>query len=282
MQVVYADVLVILNTYINFALLHLTSLISGISASRLRMLLSALLGGFYSLIILVDDIPTVLSFLLKAAVCALMTAIAFKVDGLRPYIKKTAAFLFVSFLFAGLMFALWIFIRPETMLYNNATVYFHFDTLTLLIATTVCYCVLRLMYFIIEKRAPKGHVYTLTVHINGRTVECRALLDSGNSLRDYFTSFPIIAVDRSLFGFIPKKIEDISAKLKPRYAPIATASGEGMMIILRPEKVRIQGIDCDFETKDVYIGLSEARIKNGDFEAILPFQIIQQGDGEYV
>lgn len=271
MQVVYADVLIILNTYVNFTLLHLTSLISSTGASRLRMLLSALFGGVYSLIILVDGIPAIASFLLKAAVCALMSAIAFGFKGLHPYIKRTAAFLFVSFLFAGVMFALWLLVKPETMLFNNATVYFQFDTVTLLVATTVCYGVLRLLYFIIEKRAPKGHIYNLTVSVDGRQVDCNALLDSGSSMKDYFTSLPIIAVDRSLFKFIPKKIEDIPSYLKPRYAPIATVSGEGMMIIFRPEQVRIRGVDCDFVTKDVYIGLSETKIKNGDFQAVLPY-----------
>lgn len=272
MQVVYADVLIILNTYVNFALLRLTSLISSDGANRLRLLLSALFGGVYSLIILVD-IPQWLALFLKTAICSLMTLIAFGYGGLRPYIKKTATFLFVTFLFAGVMFALWLFLRPDTMLFNNATVYFGFDTMTLLIATSVCYVLLRFMYFIIEKRAPKGYIYRLTVYIDGTQIVCDALLDSGNALKDYFTSLPIIAVDKSLFGFLPEKVEDIPPKYKPRYIPVNTVSGDGMMLIIRPNKVKISGAGGTFETENVLVGLSETKIKNGDFQAILPYTI---------
>lgn len=276
MQVVYADVLIILNTYVNFALLRLSSLISGANVSRLRLLLSALLGGVYSLIILVDDIPEVLSLFLKLAVSALMTLIAFGYKSFLMYAKRFSAFIFVSFLFAGLMFALWIFVRPDTMLYNNATVYFQFDTLTLLITTTVCYTILRVMCLIIDRKSPKGHIYEITVYMADEKVTCRALLDSGNSLKDYFTSLPIVTVDSSKLSFISNDIEKIPPELKPRYVPINTVSGDGLLLTVRPEKVRIKGVGCDFETRDLLIGICNSRIKNGDFDAVLPYEISDQ------
>lgn len=274
MQVVYVDVLIILNTYVNFALLRLAALISGSEVKRLRLLFSSLLGGVYSLIILADDIPTALSLFLKCAVGALMVAVAFGFKSASSYIKRLGSFLFVTFLFAGLMFALWIFVKPETMLYNNTTVYFQFDTLTLLVATTACYVVLRCLYFIVERKAPKGHIYEITVYIDGNEISCRALLDSGNSLRDHFTSLPIIAVDRTLFDFFPNDISKIPTALKPRYVPINTVSGDGLLLTVRPEKVRIRGVGCDFETKELLIGLSDSKIKNGDFEAVLPYETV--------
>lgn len=276
MQVVYADVLIILNTYVNFALLRLASLITGSNASRLRILLSALFGGVYSLIILADGVPPWLSLLLKAAATALMTLIAFGYKNFLSYAKRFSAFLFASFLFAGLMFALWVFVKPETMVYNNATVYFGFDTMTLLIATTACYAVLRVLCLAMEKKAPKGHIYEITVYIAGRAVKLNALLDSGSSLRDFFTALPIIAVDGSEFGFLPDSITEMPSDLKPRLVPINTVSGDGTMLTVRPDRVRIRGVGCDFETKDLLIGLSRSKIKNGDFEAVLPYGIMEQ------
>ncbi|MDD6021900.1 MAG: sigma-E processing peptidase SpoIIGA [Acutalibacteraceae bacterium] len=280
MQVVYADVLIILNTYVNFALLRLAAVISGAGVNRLRLFLSALAGGVYSLVIFVDSMPAALSFALKIAVSALMVLIAFGYKNFAVYAKKFAAFFFVSFLFAGLMFALWIFVRPQTMLFNNQTVYFQFDTLTLLIATTVCYVLLRVICFITEKRAPKGHIYEITVCIMERSVTCNALLDSGSTLKDCFTSLPVIAADRSLFDFIPEDISEIPKKLRPRYIPLNTVSGDGAMLAVRPDKVRIRGVNCDFETSELFIGLSAAKIKNGDFEAVLPYEILEQREGK--
>ncbi len=275
MQVVYADVLIILNTYVNFALLRLASLISSANASRIRLLISALTGGVYSLIILVDGIPDAVSVLLKIAVSVLMTLIAFGYNNFHMYAKRVLSFIFVSFLFAGSMFALWIFVRPDTMLYNNATVYFQFDTMTLLIATTVCYAILRFICLIIDRKAPKGYIYDLTVYIDDKTVSCKALLDSGNTLKDYFTSLSIVTVDSTKFSFIPNDIEKIPPHLKPRYVPVNTVSGDSVMLTVKPERVRIKGINCDFETKDLLIGLSYSKIKNGDFDAVLPYETVQ-------
>ena len=50
--VIYADVLFILNTYINYAILTLTALFLHVTPSRLRLLCGAVLGGACSLIIL--------------------------------------------------------------------------------------------------------------------------------------------------------------------------------------------------------------------------------------
>lgn len=275
MQIVYVDVLIILNTYVNFALLRLTSFICSANANKLRLLLSALIGGIYSLIILVDNISEFASVLIKIVACIFMTFVAFGYNGIYVFTKRTLTFLFVSFVFAGLMFGLWLFVNPNTMFYNNTTVYFGFDTATLLIATTVCYIILRLICLIIDKKAPKGHIYEVTVHIDSRTVVCKALLDSGNTLKDYFTSFPIVTSDKTKFDFIPDEIDKINPQLKPRYVPVTTVSGDGLLLTVRPERVHIKGINCDFETKNMLLGLSKAKIKNGDFDAVLPYEAVQ-------
>lgn len=275
-MVIYADVLIILNTYINFILLRLTGYFIGADISRLRLFSGALFGGLYSLVILVDGMPDWLSLIFKISVSVLIVLISFRQYNFLSFVKSFLTFFSVSFVFAGLMLAIWIFVSPDTMMYNNGTVYFGFDTMTLLVITMVCYVVLRLIYFFIERRTDKGSLFYVEIYVPGETVKCRALSDSGNSLRDCFTALPVILVsEEKVKGLLNCKDEETKKALKVRYIPFSTIGGNGVIPVFRPEKVRIYGVGCDFETKDVLIGQSVTKIRNGEFEALLPCDILK-------
>ena len=280
MQTVYADVLIILNTYVNFALLKLCSFITKNEANRLRLLISSLIGGVYSLIILLEEINPILLMLSKLIISAIMVLTAYKIISLKGFLRCTAALFISSFVFAGLMFALWLFASPAGMVFGNGTVYFRFDTLTLLIATAVSYAVLRVIFLLSERHTPKGSIYDLEIEFSGETVKCKGLSDSGSSLKDWFTSLPVILVSNDKLKNIPSDInmlsDEMRNELKARYITCATAAGESLILIFKPEKVRIKGVDQNFETDKVYIGISREKIKNGEFEAIIPYDFLKE------
>ena len=280
MQTVYADVLIILNTYVNFALLKLCSFITKNEANRLRLLVSALIGGVYSLIILLEEINPILLLLSKLTVSVIMVLTAYKIMSLKGFLRITATLFISSFVFAGLMFAIWLFISPAGMFFGNGTVYFGFDTLTLLIVTAVSYAVLRVIFLFSERHTPKGSIYDLEIDFLGQTVKCKGLSDSGSSLKDWFTSLPVILVSHEKLKNIPNDINMISdemrSKLKVRCITFTTAGGESLILVFRPEKVRIKGIDQDIETDRVYIGISREKIRNGEFEAIIPYELFKE------
>lgn len=274
-MVIYADVLIILNTYINFILLRLSGYFVGAEINRLRLFCGALSGGVYSLIILADGMPEWVSAALKIAVSVLIVIISFRQHNIRSFIRSFLSFYTVSFVFTGLMLALWIFVSPDTMMYNNGTVYFGFDTMTLLVTATVCYAILRVIYFFIEKRTARASLYNIEIYVFDEVIKCRALLDSGNSLRDYFTSLPVILVSEEKLEKILMDKSEEKEPLKTRYVPFSTVGGEGIIPVFRPNKVRIYSASCDFETSEVLIGQSKTKIKNGEFEAILPCDIAE-------
>ena len=273
-MVIYADVLIILNTYINFILLRLSGYFAGAEINRLRLFCGALLGGVYSLIILADGMPGWVSAGLKIAVSVLIVIISFRQHNIRSFIRSFLSFYTVSFVFAGLMLALWIFVSPDTMMYNNGEVYFGFDTMTLLVTATVCYAILRVIYFFIDKRTARASLYNIEIYALNEVIRCRALLDSGNSLRDYFTSLPVILVSGEKLEKLMSD-EGAAEALKIRYIPFSTVGGEGLIPVFRPQKVRIYSVSSDFETSEVLIGQSKTRIKNGEFEAVLPCDITE-------
>lgn len=271
MQTVYADVLIILNTYVNFALLRMTALIDRKNVKRLRIVLAALSGGIYSLIILCEDISSFTVFISKTAVSIIMVLISFGFSSLRGFLRSFAVFFGVSFTFAGLMLALWLFAAPAGMIFNNGTVYFSFDTMTLLTFTAVSYALVRIIFLFSERHSPKGSIYEIRITVNDAEIVCDALCDTGSSLKDWYTSLPVILIS-------PELTEGITEELleKARYIPASTAGGETLIKIFKPQRIHIKGVGCDIENAEAFIGISNTKIKNGEFRAVIPHSLIKE------
>lgn len=274
MQTVYADVLVILNTYVNFALLRLTAIIDRRHAGRLRVFLAALTGGVYSLIILCDGIGDAAVFLSRIAVSAIMVLISFGFPSLRGFLRSFAVFFGVSFVFAGLMLALWLFAAPDGMIFNNGTVYFGIDTMTLLILTAISYFTVRLIFLFAQRHTPRGSIYEIRITAGDTDIVCPALCDSGSSLCDWYTSLPVILISPELIEKIPESF--FANEAKTRYIPAETAGGSTLIKIFKAQKIHIKGIGFDEEVSDAYIGISNTPLKNGEFRAIIPHSLIRE------
>ena len=156
---IYADVLVVINIYITYGLLYLTSCFSSARLGRGRMLIASVVSGLYSLIIIVPDITDGIIGVSKLIFSLVLLRIAFGRVSRKQYIRLIPIFFCVNFAFAGIMLALWLFVAPRGMYYNNSIVYFDIDTVTLLILTFVCYAVLSLVHRFTQSRVPTDTVY---------------------------------------------------------------------------------------------------------------------------
>lgn len=136
---VYADVLIILNLFVNYFLLLGCKILLRREVKRARLLLGACVGAVYSLIIFALAVGSVLSVLLKLLVSVLITLCAFGYGGLKSFLSACGSLFGMSFVFGGLMFALWIFVSPNGMVYKNGAVYFNISLLFVCFATVICY-----------------------------------------------------------------------------------------------------------------------------------------------
>ncbi len=278
--IIYADVLFILNVYITYALLMLSALFLGLTPKRMRLLFAAVLGGFSSFLILIPELSAALLGLLRPVLCLVFSVVAFSYKGVKQLIRQTLIFLCVNFAFAGLMFALWYFVSPSAVYYNSGIVYFDIDALSLIIITAICYFVLKVFGSLTRLKTPKNTIYDVTLNIMGDEIPLRGFLDTGNSLKDPFTSADVIVVSRSsLARYFPlnRSISEIieTSELKIRYLPCRTISGSKLLPVFKAQKVRIRGITADFTLEGVMIAVCDESIRNGDFQALLPESIFQ-------
>lgn len=272
-RVIYADVLIVINVYITYFLLKSTALLTKENPDRLRLFLASLLGGLYSLTVLLPEKAQ--SFLgpVRFAAAVAFVFVAFGFSSPKAFLRLNLSFLFCSFVFAGLMLALWYFISPAGMYFNGSVVYFDIDILTLVLLTIGCYAFLKLFDRLFRTRAPVNTVFLCKVIFNGREYMLKAFLDTGNSLKDYFTGKPVIIADREIFTReFPDDFEmksDLHNE-KIRYIFCDTLAGKDLLPAFSPENVHIKGVDYDFFTKEVTVAMTDKKLFGGEYDAILP------------
>ncbi len=283
-KVIYADVLVVLNTYVTYVLLLMTEVASHERSGRLRRALSALVGGLSALLLLLPDMNETALSLIRLPLAAVIVLVAYGKGKMRRFIRLYAAYFAVNFIFAGLMLALWYFISPS-LYFNSGIVYFSVDSLTLILLTAVCWLLVRLVMYFIGRKVPSARMYGIEIFVAERVIACKGFLDTGHSLRDPFTDFPVVIISLDRLTEVFPEVETPSdlggiEGIKARYLPCSTVTGEDVLMGFRPEKIRVKGVSIAFETDGVVVAVTEKKLMGGEYGALLPQKLFENKTDE--
>lgn len=195
--------------------------------------------------------------ILKLVTAILMTVITFGMKPLKSLFKKLFWLFAISFVFGGLMFAVYIFFDTDILIYTNGIVYFDIDVTFLVVCSVFSYIVITVITKFTDKKAPKSQEYYVSIQQNGKMVSCKALMDTGNNLREPFSSLPVVMIEKKLFNqfHIPDE--------KLRLIPVSTVNGEALVRAFRPDFLQIN----DFKTDKIYIG--ESIVSHEEYKIIL-------------
>ncbi len=226
--IVYMDVLIFLNTLIDYFLLSATAKITGEKVKIIREVLASLFGGFFSVYIFLPNQKTAFEFLYKLAVAFCLSAVCFKFKGFKQYLKNTVVFFLVTCVYAGVMFALWVIFKPHGMVINNSVVYFHISPTVLVLCTVVGYLVFWILWRTFGKSSQFAQRCEITVFANDNSIKLNAISDTGNSIEDVFHKSDIIIADRQeielLFGNVDIT-QNPDLQRRYRILPCSTVSG---------------------------------------------------------
>lgn len=275
-MVVYADVLLVVNLFVNYLLLLCSAMIMKKHTGRLRLLVGALIGAVYGLVIFLPSLPGAVEFAMRMVASALIVFGTFGFKNLRSFLRCFCTFFTVSFLFGGILLVLWVTVAPIGMVYNNGAVYFDIDLSVLAISTVISFVVVSILAHFTARRAPKDSIATVKIAYKGKTVSLTALVDTGNSLCETFSGFPVILGEfDSLEKIIPKAVrefidgEDVSSSPDMRLVMHKTVSGTGVLPVFRPDYIEVKSVSHSIKTNEVYIAITKNNLARGEYELIL-------------
>lgn len=289
-QVIYVDVLVAVNLFVNYFLLLGTAKFFSLSVKRYRLILAAALGAVYSLYILLPALHIIFNLIIKLLMSLTIILAAFGFRSLRTFLKITACFYAMNFAFAGIMAALWYFAAPKGLVLNNGIVYFNISPLLLVIATLICYFIVRIIHRLTGQKAPKELLYEVVVHLGERAVSFQAKVDTGNSLVEPFSHVPaLVAEYQSIQAVLPNEAKPLFIpnlvaagdvpttpgpwQAKCRMVPFQAVSGEGILPAFRPDYIEIKGRKGQ-QRKDAYIAVCDNGMFHNEYSALINPQLI--------
>lgn len=291
-QLIYVDVLVSVNLFINYFLLLSVTKILNLKPVRKKLILGAFVGALYSLVILAPPMNGFFSLLIKLIMSASIIFLAFKWVSAKLFLKIIMTFYGINFLFGGIVFFLWYFVSPTGIFINNNMIYLNLSPVFLVSATFVSYLAIRLMNKIASRQNNLTLNYDIQINTEGKSVILNAKLDTGNALREPFSGLPVVVVQhKSVEKIIPESIKIYfyafnacgssatsaydNQKFKDfRLIPYKTISGTGLLPAFKPEYIKILSVDQNIP-KEAYIAVCTEKIFNDKFQALICPELIE-------
>lgn len=254
---VYADVLVIVNLYIDYILLCLVRRFLGIGVSGPRLVLGALTGGMLSLVGLLP-LPGWAGPPVAGLTAGLTTLAAFAPMGKRLLLRCWLCLWGASFLLGGAVLFFLQFVPAGHMALVGGAVYFDLSLPVLFFATCGAYG----LFWLVGKLLPKGAsepLTKLTVSNLGHTRAIYAKADTGCGLREPFSGLPVIVCERKALGDLAP-----GEGGPMRLVPYGSLGGSGLLYSFKPDRVTgPKGIELQ-----CYIGMTDAPLSSGQYSAL--------------
>lgn len=267
--VIYADILIVINLIVNYLLLRAVTVILNSEHKPLRLLISSTAGGFFSLIIFVENIPVWINAIIKILFLSIMVLLAFKVRKVSDFLKYFAAFFLCNFAFAGIMLAVNILFSANAAIYKNGVVYFDINIFTLIAASVGCYFILSLISRFTRNRMVNNLIYEITLCYGGKNVSAKALLDTGNTLKDGFSGKPVIIAEMETAIKLMPENSDITHLKNFRLVPYATINSGGALPAFLLDRVRIYKDGKEILLDNIYLAVTEKKILSSDYSVLL-------------
>ena len=136
-MIVYGDILLALNWWLDFLLLLGVLRILGGGARPWRLALGALVGAFSCFTLFLPPLAVWWSLLIKLVSALLMVLIAFRWQGWRQLTRRAFLLFALSAGLAGLCGALYFYVAPADFYVANGVVYYDFSPLLLVLLSVV-------------------------------------------------------------------------------------------------------------------------------------------------
>ncbi|SHM07039.1 stage II sporulation protein GA (sporulation sigma-E factor processing peptidase) [Caldanaerovirga acetigignens] len=292
-MVIYLDVIFAINFIMNLAILYLVKLILKFRAKRFRLVIAALLGNLFLLDMFFINGKFSNTMPGKIFLSILMVLTAFYPLTLPEFLRALSLLYFVSFMVGGGAFALFYLIKnsdafSQDLLVNNIYV----PWWILLVSFAFLFIFFRLAWSVIYKRLLiSSLVVPVTIYIAGEQLKIRALLDTGNDLKDPLSGNPVMIVEypaverflpeeirRCLKGDILESVQELEQLIlhsswakRIKIIPFTSiGKNKGIMMGLKVDRICVLLDERFYEADNVVLGVCNFTLSpGGNYEALL-------------
>ncbi len=242
-MIIYVDLLILINFFIDMLILIGTSVLLKRKTSFIRIIIGAFIGSISCLLLFyIHDNITLLVY--KLLISMLMIIISFKYNSFR-YFKDNLIWLYIiSIVLGGSIYL----VNDNISLKNNALVFnkngMEINLILLLVLSPFI-----IYKYITQNRRREivySNYYDISIYYDNEVINDIGFLDTGNNLKDPFFSRPIILINKSL----------MRKKVNTFLIPFYTVNNHDLLEVFKPKKVIVNNRII----KRVLIGITDVNI----------------------
>lgn len=208
---IYAEYLIMENVIINYIILYVTKKITRTETSKLRLLIAALIGSVYTLVMFFPSLNFMTKFTVKVAISVLIIIFAFNPEKFSNFIRLLSTFYVTAFVFAGATFALFYVMNTNFSVYNGVFYIKDFPIRFLILGITLSFILIKYVFNYLQIKLGKTDVLTnVIINLNNKQANIVALVDTGNSLKEPISQRPVIIVEFfAIKDLLPEKVQNL-------------------------------------------------------------------------
>jgi len=294
---IYLDIILCENLLMNYIILFATYVIIKPKTKhpQIRMILSSLLGSIYAIIIYLNILSIYTNLLAKITLSVVMVYIAFAPPNIKQLLKQILIFYLVSFIFGGCTFALIYFLKPENVEMKNGVFVGIYPIKVGLIAGIIAFIITQIAFKINKSKLNNKNTFIeIELYNKNKMTKARALLDSGNMLKEPISQKPVIVVEKAILSkIIPEEVLNYIERMvggddqernemqeylsKIRMVPFMSLGKEnGMLIGIRLDKIKINTEDIRLEKENIIAGIYEKKLtKDNKYNALIGLNLLE-------
>lgn len=291
---IYLDIIFLENLLMNYIILFGTGLVQKEQMKNYKLIISSVIGAIYAIITYLGIIPIYSTLLMKVLLSAIMIYIAFDIHNVKKMCKTLLLFYLVSFATGGLALALLYLVAPQNIAFNNGVLVGTYPMQITIIAGFLGFCIIQYV-FKINKRMMKTKdlICDLEINMGEKTIQTKAFIDSGNTLKDPITQKAVIIIEKEKIEKALKcrnmeyeqllKNEGIQENqdIKFRLIPFKSIGKQnGMLLGVQAKYVKvIQKGEKEIILENVILGLYDKKI-NKNYSALIGLELLQNDYAE--
>lgn len=293
---VYIDVVFLENLILNIIILYATSLIAKINLKIIRTLISASIGSIYAIMYYIFQIGLYSNIIFKFVLSVIMIYVAFNPKEFKTLLKVLILFYLTSFVFGGASLSVIYLVNAQRINIQNGMIIGKYTMNTIFTGIIIAFIVIVIAFKIIKSKISKNDLFCdIRFKINNKEIKTKAMLDTGNLLKEPITNIPVVVVEHKLlYDVIPNEIldnienilggdlEDISDEVKSDYIsklkviPFTSLGKQnGILLGIKADELIVEEMNSEKKIDKVIIGIYNKELsKKRTYSALIGIDVI--------
>lgn len=293
---VYIDVVFLENLILNVIILYATSLIAKMNLKIIRTLISASIGSIYAIMYYIFQIGLYSNIIFKFVLSVIMIYVAFNPKEFKTLLKVLILFYLTSFVFGGASLSVIYLVNAQRINIQNGMIIGKYTMNTIFTGIIIAFIVIVIAFKIIKSKISKNDLFCdIRFKINNKEIKTKAMLDTGNLLKEPITNIPVVVVEHKLlYDVIPNEIldnienilggdlEDISDEVKSDYIsklkviPFTSLGKQnGILLGIKADELIVEEMNSEKKIDKVIIGIYNKELsKKRTYSALIGIDVI--------